>query len=46
MYVIKLNGEFVLLNEKSTEAERFETFEDAVEAEALYPEYETEIVEL
>lgn len=45
-YGIKLNGEFTLLNAEGTDFERFTTFEAAVEAEANYPDYETEIIEL
>lgn len=45
-YGIKLNGEFTLLNAQGTDFERFSTFEDAVEAEALYPDYATEIIDL
>lgn len=46
MYGIKLNDEFVLLNADATDYERFATFEAAVTAESLYPDYKTEIVEL
>jgi hypothetical protein len=46
MYGIKLDGEFVLLNEGTTDYQRYNTFEEAVEAEALYPDFDTEIVEL
>lgn len=45
-YGIKLNGEYVLLNAKGTDFERFSSFEDAVEAESLYADYETEIITL
>lgn len=45
-YGIKLNGEFTLMNAQGTDFERFSTFEAAVEAESLYPDYETEIIEL
>lgn len=45
-YGIKLNGEFTLLNEEGTDIARFATFEDAVNAEADYPDYETEIIDL
>ncbi len=45
-YGIKLNGEFTLMNEGNTDFERFATFEDAVNAEASYPDYETEIIDL
>lgn len=45
-YGIKLNGEFTLMNAQGTDFERFTTFEDAVEAESLYPDYETEIIKL
>jgi len=45
-YGIKLNGEFTLMNAQGTDFERFTTFEDAVEAESLYPDYESEIIEL
>ena len=45
-YGIKLNGEFTLLNEAGTDFARYSTFEDAVEAESLYPDYETEIIVL
>lgn len=46
MYEIKLNGEFTLLNAEGTAPERFDTFEQAVEAESLYPDFETEIISL
>lgn len=45
-YGIKLNGEFTLLNAQGTDYECFATFEDAVAAEALYPDYVTEIIDL
>jgi hypothetical protein len=46
MYGIKLDGEFVLLNEGATDYQRYTTLTEAVEAEALYPDFGTEIVEL
>lgn len=46
MYGIRLDGEFVLLNDGATDYERFDTFEEAVKAEVLYPDFDTEIVEL
>lgn len=46
MYEIKLNGEFTLLNAEGTAPERFDTFEQAVEVESLYPDFETEIISL
>jgi len=45
-YGIKLNGEFTLLNEEGTDFARYSTFEEAVEAESSFPDYETEIIEL
>lgn len=45
-YGIKLNGEFTLMNAQGTDFERFTTFESAVDAAALYPDYESEIIEL
>lgn len=45
-YGIKLNGEFTLLNEEGTDFARFATFEQAVDAEADFPDYTTEIIEL
>ena len=46
MYEIKLNNQFTLLNEAGTQPERFNTFEDAVVASSLYPDYDVEIVEV
>lgn len=46
MYGIKLDGEYVLMNADNSGAERFDTFEEAVDAETLYPDYETTIIEL
>ena len=46
MYGIKLNGAYLLMNTDNSDYERFATFEDAIDAEALYPDYTTEIIEL
>lgn len=46
MYGIKLNGAYLLMNAANNDYERFHTFEDAVDAESLYPDYATEIIEL
>lgn len=46
MYGIKLNGAYVVMNADNSDYERFNTFEDAVDAENLYPDYTTEIIEL
>lgn len=45
MYGIKLNDEYVLMNADNSGAERFNSFEDAVDTEPLYPDYETAIIE-
>lgn len=46
MYEIKLNNQYTLLNEAGTQPERFNTFEEAVEASSLYPDYLVDIVEV
>ncbi|QIG62608.1 hypothetical protein [Sporosarcina phage Lietuvens] len=46
MYGIKLDGAYLLMNADNTDYERFTTFEDAVDAESLYPDYDTEITAL
>ena len=46
MYGIKLNGAYLLMNAENSDYERFTTFDEAIDAESLYPDYTTEIIEL
>lgn len=46
LYAIRLDNEYIVMNAGNTDYERFSTFEEAVDAEVLYSEYNTEIIDL